>query len=151
MLERDIHNGLVKYIKLQYPQAYIHSGLEGLHLPAKARLTIIKQGGQRGYPDLSIYLNGTALHIELKREGTRLKKKNGEWASEHIEEQAKWLSVLKMCNIDAECFFAIGFDAAKAVIDYVLHHNYMNEHYPDLVKFIKEGKISLVYSHNLSI
>lgn len=119
MLERDIHNGLVKYIKLQYPQAYIHSGLEGLHLPQKARLTIIKQGGQRGYPDLSIYLNGTALHIELKREGTRLKKKNGEWASEHIAEQAKWLSVLSECNRDAFCYFAIGFDAAKAIIDYV--------------------------------
>lgn len=55
------------------------------------------------------------LFLELKREGTRLKKKNGEWATEHIAEQAKVLDDLRERGYCAE--FAVGFDEAKRIID----------------------------------
>ena len=55
------------------------------------------------------------LMIELKREGTRLKKKNGEWASDHIAEQAEVLEELRKRGYKAE--FACGFDEAKKLID----------------------------------
>lgn len=55
------------------------------------------------------------LMIELKRENTRLKKKNGEWASDHIAEQAKMLARLTEKGYRAE--FAVGFDEAKRIID----------------------------------
>lgn len=55
------------------------------------------------------------LFIELKKEGTRLKKKNGEWASEHIAEQAEILERLEFRGYRA--VFAVGFDEAKEVID----------------------------------
>lgn len=55
------------------------------------------------------------LYIELKKDGTRLKKKNGEWATEHIAEQAKVLEKLRKCGYCAE--FAVGFDEAKKIID----------------------------------
>lgn len=55
------------------------------------------------------------LFIELKKEGTRLKKKSGEWASEHIAEQAKMLGKLRARGYRAE--FARGFDEAKSLID----------------------------------
>lgn len=55
------------------------------------------------------------LMIELKREGTRLKKKNGDWATPHIAEQAKVLEQLHRRGYVAK--FAVGFDEAKDIID----------------------------------
>lgn len=55
------------------------------------------------------------LFIELKKDGTRLKKKNGEWATEHIAEQAEVLEELRKRRYCAE--FAVGFDEAKRIID----------------------------------
>lgn len=55
------------------------------------------------------------LYIELKKEGTHLKKKNGGWATEHIAEQAKVLEDLRQRGYCAE--FAVGFDEAKRIID----------------------------------
>lgn len=55
------------------------------------------------------------LMIELKREGTRLTKKNGEWANEHIREQFDMLEQLRQRGYMAE--FACGFDEAKEIID----------------------------------
>lgn len=53
--------------------------------------------------------------IELKKEGTRIKKKNGDFASEHIVEQADILERLRFRGYKAE--FAVGFDEAKKLID----------------------------------
>lgn len=55
------------------------------------------------------------LMIELKKDGVRLKKKNGEWASDHIAEQAEMLSKLTERGYIAK--FAVGFDEAKRIID----------------------------------
>lgn len=55
------------------------------------------------------------LYLELKKEGTRLRKKNGDWATEHIAEQAKVLEKLRDRGYCAE--FAVGFEAAKKIID----------------------------------
>lgn len=55
------------------------------------------------------------LFLELKKDGTRLKKKNGEWANEHIAEQAEVLQKLRKRGYCAE--FAVGFDEAKRIID----------------------------------
>lgn len=57
----------------------------------------------------------SGLFLELKKDGTRLKKKNGEWASDHIAEQAE---VLEQLRIRGYCTkFAVGFDEAKKIID----------------------------------
>lgn len=53
--------------------------------------------------------------LELKKDGTRLKKKNGEWVTEHIAEQAKVLEKLRQRGYCAE--FAVGFEEAKRMID----------------------------------
>lgn len=55
------------------------------------------------------------LYIELKKDGTRLKKKDGNWATEHIAEQAETLEQLRKEGYKAE--FAIGFEQAKKIID----------------------------------
>lgn len=58
------------------------------------------------------------LYLELKKEGTRLRKKNGDWATEHIAEQAKVLEKLRDRGYCAE--FAVGFEEAKKTIDVYL-------------------------------
>lgn len=68
------------------------------------------------------------LFLELKKEGTRLKRKRKipnegimdcgsveEWATEHIAEQAKVLESLRQRGYCAE--FAVGFEEAKKIID----------------------------------
>lgn len=55
------------------------------------------------------------LFLELKKEGIRFKKKNGDWATKHIAEQAEVLKGLRQRGYCAE--FAIGFDEAKRIID----------------------------------
>lgn len=55
------------------------------------------------------------LLIELKKEGTRLKKKDGSWATDHIAEQAGMLEMLESRGYKA--VFAVGFDEAKSIID----------------------------------
>lgn len=57
----------------------------------------------------------SGLFLELKKEGTRLKKKNGDWATEHIAEQAEVLEGLRQRGYCAG--FAVGFEEAKRIID----------------------------------
>ena len=53
--------------------------------------------------------------LELKKDGVRLKKKSGEWASEHIAEQASVLKCLQDKGYKAD--FAIGYDQAIQKVD----------------------------------
>ena len=52
---------------------------------------------------------------ELKKEGEKLYKKNGQPASEHITEQLDCLLELRMRGYEAEV--AVGFSEAKYLID----------------------------------
>lgn len=61
------------------------------------------------------YNSACGLFLELKKEGIRLKKNNGDWATEHIAEQADVLEKLRARGYCAE--FAVGFDEAKQIID----------------------------------
>lgn len=104
-----------------------------------------QNGGRRGWPDMfiaehcllkiterepfaginyisqAVTLNGDVawyahgLFLELKKYGTRLRKRNGDWASDHIAEQAEVLEKLRERGYAAE--FAVGFDEAKRIID----------------------------------
>ncbi len=112
--------------------------------PGQAKRQKRQNGGRRAWPDLFIaepmahpiddviefcdkfalsYPTSSApgvvvasgLFLELKREGTRLTKKNGDWATPHIQEQAAVLSMLRSRGYVAE--FAVGIEDAKRKID----------------------------------
>lgn len=56
------------------------------------------------------------LFIELKREGTRILKKDGvSYATSHIKDQAGVMVALNRAGYLA--LFAVGFDQAKQIID----------------------------------
>lgn len=127
MTESELQTMVADYIRMQYPDALFHSDFgSGIKLtPGQAVKQKRQNGGRRAWPDLFIAepmpVPGLpdeiyhGLFLELKKDGTRLKKRNGEWASEHIKEQNEMLERLVFRGYAAD--FAIGFDDAQKQID----------------------------------
>lgn len=120
MNEAELQKQVAIYIRMQYPDVIFHSDFgSGAKLsPWQARMQKMQNGGRRAWPDMMIAEpigNYHGLFIELKREGARLKKQNGEWASSHIAEQNIMLNELSNKGYKAE--FAIGFEQALDLID----------------------------------
>lgn len=139
--EAQLQEQIAQYIRLRYPDVLFHSDFgSGIKLTKGQAVRQKRQnGGLRAWPDMLIAkakkmpkdelrfepqpgVDGYGLcpewhglFIELKREGTRLKKKDGSWASEHIAEQAEVLQKLE--DEDYIAMFAVGFDQAKMIID----------------------------------
>lgn len=120
MTEAELQQQVADYLRLQYPNALFHSDFgSGVKLTMGQAIRQKRQnGGRRAWPDMFIAepeSNRFGLFIELKREGTRLKKKDGTWASEHLAEQDDILDRLRFRGYEAQ--FAVGFDDAKNLID----------------------------------
>jgi hypothetical protein len=128
--EYQLCKQVAHYLRLRYPKVMYHFDLTGLNLSrAQAGMSKAIQHS-KGWPDLFIahgsfvvdeddnsgYYFG--LFIELKAEGTKLKKVNGEWATPHISEQSECLQRLRAAGYMAE--FGVGFDAVKEIIDQYL-------------------------------
>ena len=144
MKESDLQTQVADYLRLRHPDVLFHSDFgSGIKLtPGQAVKQKRQNGGRRAWPDIIVaepkrkkvdigvqfgvtndkgdrfdaeIVVANALFIELKKDGTRLKKRNGEWASPHIAEQAEVLEKLRSKGYKAE--FAVGFDEAKKLID----------------------------------
>lgn len=145
MSESELQIAVANYLATRHPEVLFHSDFgSGVRLTAgQARVNKAQNAGRRGWPDLFVakpcYDHKAdrwwyGLFIELKAEGTRLKKKNGEWASAHIAEQAEVLKSLWF-NAYFACF-AVGFDEAVDVIDH-----YMND---DVEKLMLQGHVPAI-------
>lgn len=126
LTESQLQETLALYIRQQYPDVLFHSDFgSGARLtPYQAAKQKRQNGGLRAWPDLfiaepklevAITKIRAGLFIELKRDGIRIKKKDGEWANQHIAEQAQVLEELEKRGYVAK--FAVGFDEAKEIID----------------------------------
>lgn len=128
--EHLIYEQIAMYMKLQYPDVIYRFDLAADLKLTPGQATRHKRIHPfRGYPDLfiaepvpeydsegRIIGHGySGLYLEIKKEGTRLRKKDGAWASEHIAEQAEMLNKLRARGYAAE--FTVGFDGAKTIID----------------------------------
>lgn len=117
------------YLKVQYPKILYHFDIAGANLSkAQAgKMKAIQRG--RGWPDLFIpearesIKNGTyhGLFIELKPEGTKLYKRNGEPVNDHIKEQLDHLLQLRLKGYASA--FGVGFMNTKQIIDNYLNSN----------------------------
>lgn len=119
MNEKTVRKMVAEFLQLQYPGVIYR-----FDLAADLKLTV-GQASQhkrlhpmRGFPDLFIFApvgNFCGLAIELKKEGARIKKRNGDWASEHLREQAEVLDRLNELGYFAT--FAVGFEDAMDIIN----------------------------------
>lgn len=120
MKESDLQVMVADYLRLRYPKVLFHSDFgSGIKLTqGQAMKQKLQNGGLRGWPDMFVAEPMNGLHglmIELKKAGTRLKKKDGTWASSHLEEQNEVLNALQKKGYAA--YFAVGFEEAKDIID----------------------------------
>lgn len=138
MTESELQTQVADYIRLRYPKVLFHSDFgSGIKLTMGQAIKQKRQnGGRRAWPDMFIAeprapkklikregwlpadIFGCGYHglfLELKKEGTRLRKKNGDYASEHIKEQSLLLRALGDKGYRA--VFVVGFDEAKKIID----------------------------------
>lgn len=124
--EAILQQQVADYLRLQYPTAVFHSDTGSITrlTPRQGAMRKRQNGGRRAWPDMFIAEPAldtdirkirAGLFIELKKEGTRLKKKDGKWASDHIAEQAEMLDILEFRGYKA--VFCVGFEEAKKVID----------------------------------
>jgi hypothetical protein len=127
MSEHQLYEKIARYLQMYYPDAIYRFDLAAdLKLTAGQASKHKRIHPRRGYPDLFIAEPAKGCHglfIELKREGTRLKKKDGTWASAHLEEQNEVLNQLQKKGYAA--YFAVGFEEAKQIIDDYLGENYV--------------------------
>lgn len=132
--ESEIQAQVADYLRLRYPDVLFHSDFgSGIKLTMSQAVRQKRlNGGRRAWPDMFIakpklgydgdgqpfYLHG--LFLELKRDGTRILKRDGSVvADEHIREQMKILLHLSRLGYKAE--FAVGFEQAKQIIDKYLN------------------------------
>lgn len=149
--EYSIYEQVARYLQLQYPDVIYRFDLAAdLKLTPGQAAKHKRLHPERGHPDLFISessprcINGSwkyeyhGLYLELKKEGTKLKRekgckkplkivqgrrsfyenkirKVGDWWDKHIEEQAETLEKLRQRGYKAE--FAVGFEQAKKIID----------------------------------
>ncbi len=142
MTELELQAQVADYIRLQYPSVIFHSDFSsGIKLTMGQAIRQKRlNGGRRSWPDMfiaepknvkaecKVITDGDVikeahfldqkygLFIELKKDGTRIFKKNGTLVSNaHICEQFDMLEQLRRRGYAAE--FACGFDEAKKIID----------------------------------
>lgn len=120
--EAQLHHAVVYYLKTRYPHVLFRTDFAaGLKLTfgQAARHKRLQAG--RAWPDLflaepSLTYGTAGLFLELKRDGTRIYRRDGQLVSdEHIREQAAVLEALRFRGYSAH--FAVGFEEAKQLID----------------------------------
>lgn len=124
MTEAELQTQVADYLRLQFPEVLFHSDFgSGVKLtPGQAIKQKRQNGGRRGWPDIFVaepmVIKGKDYHglfIELKKDGTRLMKRDGSWATDHVAEQAEMLDRLEFRGYRA--VFVVGFEQAKKIID----------------------------------
>lgn len=117
--EEQLQKQVVDYIKLKYPEAQFRSDLGGIRLTPGLRARAARLQAGRAWPDLFIAEPRSGFHglfIEIKREGTRVRKKDGNFVADpHIREQALMLHTLATRGY-LTCF-GVGFDHIIEIID----------------------------------
>ena len=104
--ETNLHIAIANYIKLQYPSVIFTSESSGIRLSIGQATQIKKMRSSAGLPDLWLLEPRKGYHaclLELKREGTDIEE-----ILHRLQEKGFFAK------------FVVGFDDAKAVVDFYL-------------------------------
>lgn len=136
--EEILHLKVCDYLRKNYPDVLFRTDFSsGMKMSPGQAAKHKKFQKSRAWPDLFIAcsdrdgweIKECGLFLELKAEGTKLYKKNGEMvANKHYREQAEMLKKLRSEGYAAE--FAIGY---KDAIEQI--HEYLGEPKPKKVEF----------------
>ena len=136
--EETLHLKVCDYLRKNYPNVLFRTDFSsGMKMTPGQAAKHKKFQKSRAWPDLFIAytqfdgyeMKEGGLFLELKAEGTKLYKKNGEMvANKHYREQAEMLEKLRLNGYIAE--FAVGYDEAIKIIT-----DYLGEPNPQTGKF----------------
>lgn len=117
--EEQLCQQVAQYLRLKYPEVIYNFDRAGVHNPSPRTRAMFARLNHRAFPDLFIYAARNGKHglgLELKKEGTRIFKKNGEPVSNpHIWEQCSVLIALKDDGYGAD--WGIGYEDTITKID----------------------------------
>jgi len=117
MSEKTLHKAVCDYLKLK--KVIFNTDMSGIKLTIGQATQAKQLRSHNGFPDIMVFEPRGKWHglfIELKKEGIRVYKKNGELSvDKHVRDQAHLHSLLRTNGYFAD--FAIGFDNAKRIID----------------------------------
>lgn len=116
--EESLQIALSKYIKLQYPDVVFTSESSGIRLTIGQAKKAKNMRSNCKLPDLIVLEpkgRYAGMILELKKEGHKVLKKNGEPFAGHVAGQ--WETINKLRNKGYYATFAIGFDMAKTMVD----------------------------------
>ena len=116
--EETVQQQVNRFLKLRFPKVPVKfDTLANIYLTVGQAAKAKRMGHEKGWPDLFVAQPNDIYHglfIEMKKDGTRLKKMNGDWATPHIETQALVLECLRSKGYKAE--FCIGFEETRKLI-----------------------------------
>lgn len=117
--EEILHLKVCDYLRKNYPNVLFRTDFSsGMKMSPGQAAKHKKFQKSRAWPDLFIAESNiltSGLFLELKAEGVKLYKKNGEMvANKHYQEQAEMLEKLRSNGYIAE--FAVGYDEAIKII-----------------------------------
>lgn len=141
MKETDLYQQIARYLGLKHPEldGLWHFDLAGVNNPSPYTRALYGRLNRRAWPDLFIAIPVLqpdsvnvyyGLFLELKREGTQLKRskdltkvlkgdlqlrKAGDWWDHHIDEQAIVLDALQGQGFIA--LFSVGYEATVEIIE----------------------------------
>lgn len=111
LTESELHSAVIAWIKKNYPHIRVTSTLNGEKFSRLQAIRVAKNQSHQGVPDIIIHHNNDnypILFLELKKDGTKLFKKDGSLLkNDHIEEQAEYINYLREQGYCAD--FSIGY------------------------------------------
>jgi hypothetical protein len=123
--ENELYEQLAQYLSLQHPKlkGLWRFDLAGVWTPSHQARNLYGRLNSPGWPDFLLavpvfypsHVVVGGLFLEIKRDGTRLKKRDGSWASDHIAEQAATLTRLQAEGYVGQ--FAVGFGECVSLIE----------------------------------
>lgn len=130
MREDAIYEQLARYLNINWPQVIYHFDQSGMWTSSHKARNLYGKLNRRAWPDLLIAAPRTikydkkdphkdihfhGLFLEIKREGTRLYRRDGSYASSHIAEQDAQLERLRGLGYVAQ--FGVGYDQCVEYIE----------------------------------
>lgn len=132
--EKQIQKSLCRYVAYQYPGAMYNVDLSGIRATIGQSVEIKRMRSKESYPDFVMYepKGFCGLFIELKKEGERLQKRNGDWYERPGKQHE---TILKLRSKGFAAGFCVGLDNAIKAVD-----AYMNMNRTELFKSFYEPR-----------
>ena len=124
MTETALYENIARHLNTHCPAVRYHFDLSGVNNPSKISRSLYSRLNGRSWPDLHVavaaFAPGTTnvyygLFLEVKKEGERLRKRNGQWVNEHVREQAATLEKLQQEGYVGQ--FGVGLEECIQIID----------------------------------